>query len=202
MKKRYLALFILALLVLDQAVKILVKTHMTLDQHIAVLGEWFYIRFIENPGAAYGFQFGGSYGKLFLSLFRIAAVVLLVWFLNTLVRRRAPRGTLLGFALVIAGAIGNILDSAFYGLIFNASGFTEAAVLFPDGGGYASFLHGKVVDMLYFPIIRSSWPQWIPGIGGRPLEFFSPVFNLADTYISIGAIYLILFQRKFFMAKK
>jgi signal peptidase II len=201
MKKRYLVLFILLLLLIDQAVKIVVKTHMTLDQHIAVFGEWFYIRFIENPGAAYGFQFGGSYGKLFLSLFRIAAVGLLVWFLSSLIRRRAPKGVLLGFALIIAGAVGNILDSAYYGLIFNESGFSTLATLFPEGGGYASFLHGKVVDMLYFPIIRSAWPEWVPGIGGRPFEFFSPVFNLADTYISIGVIYLLLFQRKFFTDK-
>ncbi len=201
MKKRTLVLIVVVLLLIDQIVKIFIKTHMTLDQHIAVLGEWFYIRFIENPGAAWGFQFGGSYGKLFLSLFRIAAVGFLVWFMSKLIRRGAPKGVLIGFALVIAGAIGNILDSAFYGLIFNESGFSTVATLFPEGGGYASFLHGKVVDMLYFPIIRSTWPQWIPGIGGRPFEFFSPVFNLADTYISIGAIYLIAFQRKFFVGK-
>ena len=201
MKKRTLVLIVVALLLIDQIVKIFIKTHMTLDQHIAVFGQWFYIRFIENPGAAWGFQFGGAYGKLFLSLFRIAAVGFLVWFLNVLIRRNAPKGTLVGFALVIAGAIGNILDSAFYGLIFNESGFSTVATLFPEEGGYASFLHGKVVDMLYFPIIRSTWPQWVPGIGGRPFEFFSPVFNLADTYISIGAIYLIAFQRKFFIGK-
>jgi signal peptidase II len=201
MKKRYLVLFILLLLLIDQIVKIVVKTHMTLDQHIAVFGEWFYIRFIENPGAAYGFQFGGSYGKLFLSLFRIAAVGFLVWFLSSLIRRRAPKGVLIGFALIIAGATGNILDSAYYGLIFDESGFSTLATLFPEGGGYASFLHGKVVDMLYFPIIRSAWPEWIPGIGGRSFEFFSPVFNLADTYISVGVLYLLLFQRKFFVSK-
>ena len=152
MKKRTLVLIVVVLLLIDQIVKIFIKTHMTLDQHIAVLGEWFYIRFIENPGAAWGFQFGGSYGKLFLSLFRIAAVGFLVWFMGKLIRRGAPKGVLIGFALVIAGAIGNILDSAFYGLIFNESGFSTVATLFPEEGGYASFLHGKVVDMLYFPI--------------------------------------------------
>ncbi len=201
MKKKHLIIFVVLLLAADQIVKIFVKTHMTLDQYIPVFGQWFYIRFIENPGAAFGFQFGGSYGKLFLSLFRVVAVGLLIWFMNQLVRRGAPKGTLIGFALVIAGAIGNILDSAFYGLIFSESGFSTVATLFPEGGGYTTFLHGKVVDMLYFPIIRSHWPLWMPGIGGRPFEFFSPVFNLADTYISVGAIYLVLFQRKFFLGK-
>ena len=201
MKKKHIVLFIVLLLVIDQVVKIVVKTHMTLDQHIAVFGHWFYIRFIENPGAAYGFEFGGSYGKLFLSLFRIVAVGFLVWFMGKLMKRGAPKGVLFGFAMLIAGAIGNILDSAFYGMIFSESGFSTVATMFPEGGGYAPFLHGKVVDMLYFPIIRSTYPAWFPWVGGESFEFFSPVFNFADAYISVGVIYLLIFQHKYFLGK-
>ncbi len=190
MKKRNFVLFVLALLIIDQAVKIFIKTHMTLDQHIAVFGEWFYIRFIENRGAAFGFEFGGSYGKLFLSLFRIVAVGAIVWFIDRLFKRGGtPRGVLIGLGLILIGALGNIVDSLFYGVIFNESTYTAAATLFPEGGGYAGFLHGKVVDMLYFPLIRNAEGDVL---------FFSPVFNLADTYISVGVIYLLLFQWKFF----
>ena len=190
MKKRNFILFVIALLVIDQAVKIFIKTHMTLDQHIAVFGQWFYIRFIENPGAAFGFEFGGSYGKLFLSLFRIVAVIGIAWFIGRLFKRGdTPCGVLIGLGLILVGALGNIVDSMFYGLIFNESTYGAAATLFPEGGGYAGFLHGRVVDMLYFPLIHNA--------EGNVL-FFSPVFNLADAYISVGVIYLLLFQWKFF----
>jgi signal peptidase II len=193
MKKRNLILFLILLLVIDQIVKIFVKTHMTLDQYIPVLGNWFYIRFIENPGAAFGFELGGSYGKLILSLFRIVAVTGIGWFIFKLLRRDdVPRGVVIGLGLILAGALGNIVDSLFYGMIFNDSGYNTLATLFPEGGGYAGFLHGRVVDMLYFPIVR--------GEAGDVL-FFSPVFNLADTYISVGVIYLLLFQWKFFSGK-
>lgn len=201
MKKREITLFILLLLIIDQIVKIIVKTHMTLDQHIAVFGEWFYIRFIENPGAAYGFELGGNYGKLFLSLFRLIAIGVIIYYVNKLIKKGAPKGVIIGFGLILAGAIGNIIDSAFYGLIFDESGFSTVATLFPESGGYGTFLHGKVVDMLYFPIIKSVYPSWFPWVGGEPFIFFSPVFNFADAYISVGVIYLILFQRKFFMSK-
>ncbi len=199
MKRRDILILTIALLVADQIVKVLVKTHMTIDQHFMVFGEWFQIRFIENPGAAYGFQFGGDYGKLFLSVFRLAAIGVLAWYLNRLVGTRANRGVLIGFTLIFAGAIGNIVDSAFYGLIFSESTYTSVAGLFPEGGGYGTFLHGKVVDMLYFPIIKSTYPQWFPFVGGEDFTFFSPIFNFADSYISVGAIYLILFKRKFFL---
>jgi len=198
MKRRYLALITIALLVLDQVVKIWVKTHMTLDQYFLIFGEWFQIRFLENPGAAYGFQFGGDYGKLFLSLFRIAAVAFLAYFINRLVKHNAPKGVLIGFLLIFAGAIGNIIDSAFYGLIFSESTYSTVAAMFPEGGGYGSFLHGKVVDMLYFPIINSTYPLWFPVVGGEDFTFFSPIFNVADSYITIGVLYLLLFQYKFF----
>lgn len=199
MKKRNLIILIVALLAIDQIVKIIVKTNMTLDQHIAVFGEWFYIRFIENKGAAYGFEFGGEYGKLFLSLFRIVAVGFIIYYINKLAKRPGvPKGVLFGGALVLAGALGNILDSVFYGVIFSESGFRTVATLFPEGGGYAPFLHGKVVDMLYFPIVQSTYPEWFPWIGGNDFTFFSPVFNIADSYISIGVIYLFIFQWRFF----
>jgi signal peptidase II len=193
MKKRNLIIFLVLLLLIDQIVKILVKTNMTLDQYIPIFGKWFYFRFIENPGAAFGFEFGGNYGKLFLSVFRIVAVGFIIWYLNRLTRRAdVPKGVLIGLGLILAGALGNIIDSAFYGMIFNESGFTTVASLFPAEGGYAGFLHGKVVDMLYFPIIKNAAGQTL---------FFSPVFNFADAYISVGVIYLLLFQRKFFGAK-
>ncbi|MDL2230762.1 lipoprotein signal peptidase, partial [Alistipes sp. OttesenSCG-928-L06] len=183
MKRRNLIILIVLLLVIDQIVKIVVKTHMSLDEHIQVFGNWFYIRFIENPGAAFGFELGGNYGKLILSLFRIVAVVFLFYYLNKLTKRSGvPVGTMIGLSLILAGAMGNIVDSMFYGMIFNESTFTTVATLFPEGGGYGTFLHGKVVDMFYFPIIRDA--------AGKVL-FFSPVFNVADAYISVGVIYLL-----------
>ena len=202
MKKRNLIIFLVLLLVIDQVVKILVKTHMTLDQYIPVFGNWFFIHFIENPGAAFGFELGGSYGKLFLSLFRIVAVGFIGYYIFRLMKKtNVPKGVLFGLGLILAGALGNIVDSMFYGMIFSESGYNTVATLFPEGGGYGTFLHGKVVDMLYFPIIRGVYPAWFPGVGGEPFTFFSPVFNLADTYISVGVIYLLLFQWKFFTGK-
>lgn len=194
-----LAIFIILLLVVDQAVKFAVKLNMELYQDIPVFGHWFIIHFIENPGAAFGMQLGGEWGKLILSIIRIVAIVLISWYLHKLVKQSAPKGVLAGFALILAGAIGNMIDSAFYGMIFSESTPYSVAALFPSGGGYAPFLHGKVVDMLYFPIINSSWPEWMPWLGGRDFTFFSPVFNLADSYITIAVFYIILFQRKYFL---
>ncbi|MBQ4279392.1 MAG: lipoprotein signal peptidase [Rikenellaceae bacterium] len=198
MKRNRIILLIVGLLVVDQVVKILVKTHMALNEYITVFPDWFFIRFIENPGAAFGFELGGGYGKLALSLFRIVAVVALCWYLRHLARKKAPAGVMAGFSLVLAGALGNIIDSAFYGLIFSESTYTTVATMFPPGGGYAGFLHGRVVDMLYFPIFSGVYPAWLPGVGGEPFTFFSPIFNLADSYITIGVIYLLLFQRRYF----
>ena len=194
MKRRNLIILALLLLVIDQVVKIWVKTHMTLDEHIQVFGNWFYIRFIENPGAAFGFELGGEYGKLILSLFRIVAVGLIVWYINRLSKKgNTPTGVLVGLTLILTGAIGNIVDSIFYGVIFNESTYFTVASLFPEGGGYASLLHGKVVDMFFFPIVRNAAGQTL---------FFSPVFNLADAYISIGVIYLLIFRWKYFLREQ
>ena len=198
-KSLFVVLLVIGLLILDQIVKICVKTHMTLDEAIPVFGEWFYIRFIENRGAAYGMELGGDFGKLFLSLFRIVAVVAIGWYIRRLIRHQAPVGVIVGVSVVLAGALGNIVDSAFYGLIFSESTFTEVARFVPWGEGYASFLHGSVVDMLYFPIIEiEQMPDWVPIWGGEPSTFFSPIFNIADSYVTCGMVYLLLFQYKFF----
>ena len=191
--------FIAALLVVDQVVKIIVKTTMTLRESITVFPDWFFIRFIENEGAAFGMELGGEYGKLILSLFRIVAVAAIIWYMHhIIVKRKATTGVLVGFSLILAGALGNIIDSAFYGMIFSESTPVAVATLFPEGGGYAGFLHGKVVDMLHFPIFDGFYPDWFPWLGGKHFTFFSPVFNIADSYITVGVIYLLLFQYKFF----
>lgn len=196
---KFVAWMVVGLLIIDQVSKYIIKTTMTINESISVFSDWFFIRFIENPGAAFGFELGGDYGKLVLSLFRIVAVIGLSWYMSTLIRKQnAPTGVIIGFALILAGALGNIIDSMFYGVIFSESTYTTVATLFPEGGGYAGFLHGKVVDMLYFPMINGLYPDWLPMVGGEQFTFFSPIFNVADSYISIGVFYLLLFQRKFF----
>lgn len=182
------------LVIIDQIVKFSVKTTMTLGESHNVLGNWFRWCFVENEGAAFGMALGGEYGKLALSLFRIVAIGVLAWFVCRLRRNEAPRGVVVGFALILAGAIGNMVDSALYGVIFSESTFTSVAQLLPEGGGYAPFLYGKVVDMLYFPLFY--FPEWIPLVGGE--LFFSPVFNFADSYITIAVFYLLIFQWKYF----
>lgn len=178
---------------------------MTYGEEIFIFGlEWAKIHFVENNGMAFGISLGGNYGKLALSLFRILAVGFLVYYLRLLMKtEKTSLGLLISFALILAGAVGNILDSAFYGLIFSESSYNgEVATLFPEGGGYASFLHGKVVDMLYFPMFAGTYPDWLPFKGGEPFLFFKPVFNLADTSITIGVLNILIFQRSFFSTDK
>jgi signal peptidase II len=169
---------------------------MYLGQEYHVFDHWFIIHFTENNGMAFGLEFGGSFGKLFLSLFRIILVGGIGWYLFHLIKTKAHMGMIICFSLIFAGAIGNIIDSAFYGLIFSDSDI-ELAKLFPSEGGYGSFLHGRVVDMLYFPIIDGHFPQWFPFVGGEQFLFFRPIFNIADSSISIGVASLLLFQSKF-----
>lgn len=194
---RFSALVVFALLFIDQASKIWIKTHMMLGEEFPVLGHWFYIHFVENNGMAFGMELGGGFGKLFLSVFRIVAVCGIGWYLYNLTRKEAPRGLVFSVSLVMAGAIGNIIDSVFYGMLFDHS-YGQVATMFPEGGGYASFLHGKVVDLFYFPILRGTYPDWFPLWGGQDFLFFRPVFNVADSAISVGIFIILVFQRKYF----
>ena len=164
----------------------------------AIFGNWFYLHFTENEGMAYGMKLGGNYGKLLLSLFRVIAVIIIGIWLYRVSKKGANTLLILCIALIMAGALGNILDSAFYGLIFNESTYMQIATLFPHGGGYGTFLHGKVVDMLYFPIIETHYPSWFPVVGGDDFTFFRPVFNIADSAITTGVMILIFFQKKVF----
>jgi signal peptidase II len=194
-KKSLLMIFVI--LIVDQALKIWVKTHLQIGQEIHLFGNWGMLHFIENNGMAFGMEMGGSYGKSILSLFRLIAIFGIGWFLYSLINKKAHIGLILAVSAILAGAVGNLIDSAFYGMIFSES-YNKAAVLFPPGGGYASFLHGKVVDMFYFPIINTHWPEWFPVKGGDSFIFFRPVFNVADSAITCGVISIILFQKKMF----
>ena len=186
------ALIVVAILVVDQVIKIWVKTHMTLHEQIEIF-LWFKIVFIENNGMAYGMEIGS---KLVLSLFRVVAVSVLGYYIAQQVRKQARYGYLICLSMVMAGAAGNIFDSMFYGLIFNASSEFYTSYFVPFGTGYASFLMGKVVDMFYFPLIVTTWPDWVPMFGGQPYVFFSPVFNFADASISVSVVLVLLFYRK------
>jgi signal peptidase II len=163
-----------------------------------VLGiPWFRLYFIENKGMAWGWEIGGGWGKMLLTLFRLAAVIFGTWYLGRIVKQKYSRGFIVCAALIYAGALGNLIDSMFYGLIFEESTYSHVAKIFP-AHGYAGFLHGKVVDMLYFPMIKSHYPSWFPFVGGQDFEFFSPIFNIADASISTGVITLLVFQKRFF----
>jgi signal peptidase II len=197
-KGKKITIFVVLILLIDQIVKIWIKTHMTIGESIPVIGNWFYIYFIENNGMAFGMQLGGIIGKLLLSLFRIVLAGFIIYYIGKLIKQHAPTGVLVGVSLILIGAMGNILDCLFYGLMFSDSTFTHVAGIFPAGGGYAPFLFGKVVDMLYFPIIDTTLPSWVPVMGGERFVFFRPIFNVSDSCITIGVIYMLIFQRKFF----
>jgi len=196
LKKTILIVFLV--LVADQVLKFWIKTHMTLGQEIHVAGNWFILHFTENEGMAFGITFGGATGKLILSIFRIIAVIIIGFYISRLYKKSSHPGLIISFSLIMAGALGNILDSAFYGLIFSQSSYHTVATLFPPEGGYAGFLHGKVVDMFYFPVIDTILPEWVPLRGGEQFIFFRPVFNIADASISTGVFLLLIFQKKFF----
>jgi signal peptidase II len=190
-------LLILSVLILDQVFKIVIKTSMSIGEEIHVIGDWFILHFTENNGMAFGLDLPGNNGKTFLTIFRLLAITGIGFYLRYLVRHRAHNWLILSVALILAGAAGNIVDSLFYGVLFNDS-WGRVASLFPDGGGYAPFLQGKVVDMLYFPIIRGTWPDWFPWWGGSSLVFFRPVFNIADSSITIGVAIILIWQKRFF----
>jgi len=190
-KKWWIVAIILLLLLLDQASKIWIKTNFQLHESYQVFS-WFHIYFTENPGMAFGLEI---INKLVLSIFRIIAVVVLAYYLLKLMQRNVSFGYTVCIALIFTGAIGNIIDSVFYGVIFDHS-FGQVATFLPEGGGYASFLHGKVVDMLYFPLIETTLPAWFPIWGGNDFVFFRPIFNVADSSICVGMFSLLLFYRK------
>lgn len=193
---KQVALIVFMLLLIDQAVKIWIKTHMTIGESIPVFGNWFQIYFIENNGMAFGMQFGGTIGKFFLTALRLVLIGVIIYYVKKLIESGSSRAFLTGVALILVGAIGNVIDSMLYGIVFSESNFTQVASLFPEGGGYAPFMFGKVVDMLYFPIIDTTLPQWFPFKGGEQFIFFRPIFNIADSCITIGVFYLLLFKRK------
>lgn len=207
-----LVCLIVAILLVDQALKFWVKTHMHLGEEIALIGNWAFLHFTENNGIAFGIEPNTEWLKLTLSLFRIVTVGGLIWLLVWLIRReKVPRGFIIGLGVIIAGAIGNIIDGTFYGLLFSSSeGLVlqggelcqPLATFLPEGGGYAPLFHGKVVDMFYFPIVSFTWPQWVPGVGGRVFCFFQPIFNIADVAITAGTFYLLIFHWRVFFGKE
>lgn len=186
-------IIIAAILIADQIIKIEVKTNMSLGEALRIT-DWFYIEFIENNGMAYGMTF---INKLVLSLFRMFAICGIGWYIWRVVKSGLfSKGYIVCLSMVLAGAAGNLIDCLFYGLIFNASTPFNVAHFVPFGEGYSTFLHGRVVDMFYFPIIHTQWPDWVPVWGGDDFVFFSPVFNFADSCISVGVVLLLLFFRK------
>ena len=198
MKQGYkVAILIFLVLLIDQSLKIYIKTHFEYNEDYAILGlDWARLHFVENEGMAFGITFDWVYGKLILSLFRILMVAGLVWYMRLLMEAKAPKGFVYSVGLITAGALGNIIDSAIYGLIFSSSYHNGMiAEIVPFGQGYGAFLHGKVVDMLYFPIKYFELPTWL---GGGGFLFFSPIFNIADASITTGVLSILLFQRKFF----
>lgn len=191
-KTAWVVLVVLLVLLVDQAVKVWIKTNMALYESIEVT-KWFYIYFTENPGMAFGWEL---FDKIFLTLFRLFASGALIYYLHTLIKREYRLGYLICVSLILAGALGNIIDCLFYGIVFSDSTPVQVAAFLPESGGYAPLLKGRVVDMLYFPLIKTTWPAWVPFYGGESFVFFRPIFNIADSAISVGIVILLLFYRK------
>lgn len=207
MKARNLALIVALVVIADQALKIYIKTTLPLNTSREMLGESFQLYFVENPGMAYGWKFGGEWGKVALTVFRLIAVVFGTWYLGSIIKKKYHKGFIIMAGLVYAGAIGNLIDSCFYGMIFDKGMLYNAALndyvnyeglASFSSTGYASFLHGNVVDMFYFPVIRGTFPDWFPVWGGEPFEFFRPIFNIADAAITTGVLSILVFQRIYF----
>lgn len=209
-KLRKVVLLVALIIIADQALKIWIKTGYP-NGKVMEIFPWFHLHFIENPGMAWGWKFGNETGKVILTLFRLAAVIFGTWYLGKIVKQKYHKGFIICAALIYAGALGNLIDSMFYGMIFDKGLHFDpiAKDYFPYVGvarfsadGYSSFLHGSVVDMLYFPIFETTLPSWVPFWGGDEFEFFSPIFNIADASISVGVITLLLFQKRFFKKPK
>jgi signal peptidase II len=195
-KYRYAILIVLLIIIFDQAVKFYIKTHFFYGEEVSVIGNWFRLHFIENEGMAFGMKLSqASIGKLILTLFRLVAVVFGFFLLKRLVDRGYTKGVIICGSLILAGALGNLIDSMFYGMIFTESSF-HLAKLVPWGEGYGKLFHGRVVDMLYFPLVDMAMPRWVPFVGGKNFVFFEPVFNIADAAISIGVLTLVIFQKR------
>jgi signal peptidase II len=201
-KGRHVLFIILAILIADQALKIWVKTSMHYHEERMVIGEWFRLYFIENEGMAYGWKLGGQWGKILLTLFRLFAVIFGTWYMKRIIEQEYHKGFIICASMIYAGAAGNLIDSLFYGMIFTGSEIGGPLAVMFQGQGYAQFLHGHVVDMLYFPLIENfMMPDWVPFLGGEPFTFFQPIFNIADASISAGIITLLVFQKKFMQEK-
>lgn len=201
MKARQVILLIALIILGDQALKLYIKLNYYAGEEHLMLGQWFRLHFVENEGMAWGWKFGGDFGKIALTLFRLVAVIWGTFLIKGFIQKNYHKGFIICAALIYAGALGNLIDSMFYGILFEASDpFVQNVAGFAQlGKGYAGFLHGKVVDMLYFPIIRDAhYPSWFPLWAGEPFEFFRPVFNIADASISVGVITILIFQNKFF----